>query len=84
MIPLSVIIIRVVLVTAILITGWWLAFRPDTVNKYFGNPVFSRTPLMASFNKTHSILFGWAMMLFAVISAYKGIICLISQAPSSH
>jgi hypothetical protein len=84
MIPLTVIIIRVVLITAILIIGWWLAFRPDTINKYFGNPVFSRTPLMASLNRTHSIFFGWALMAFAVISAYKGIAYLISHAPTTN
>ena len=71
MTPTKIYLLRVTFGLAMLIVGWWMSFHPDKVNQYFGNPVFSRTPLMASFNRTHSILFGIALMLAGVIVAAK-------------
>jgi len=56
-----------------LIVGWWMVFRTEKVHQYFGNPVFSRTPLMASLNRVHSQLFGSALMLGGIIVAAKAI-----------
>jgi hypothetical protein len=65
--PTKIYMLRVAFALVALVVGWWMTFRPDKVNQYFGNPVFSRTPWMASFNRTHSILFGIVLMIFGII-----------------
>jgi len=69
--PTKIYMLRAAFGLVALIVGWWMSFRPDKVNQYFGNPVFSRTPLMASFNRTHSIFFGILLMIFGLIIGSK-------------
>jgi hypothetical protein len=77
MTPAKLYLLRATFGAVMLIVGWWLSFRPDKVNQYFGNPVFSRTPLMASLNRTHSIIFGILLMLAGVILGAQNVLNLV-------
>ena len=77
MTPTSLYLLRATFGAVILVVGWWLSFRPDKVNQYFGNPVFSRTPLMTSLNRTHSIIFGAFLMLAGVILTAQNVLSLV-------
>ena len=77
MTPTRLYLLRATFGAVLLVVGWWLSFRPDKVNHYFGNPVFSRTPLMASLNRTHSIIFGIFLMLAGVILAAQNVLNLV-------
>jgi hypothetical protein len=77
--PTKIYMLRAAFGLVALIVGWWMSFRPDKVNQYFGNPVFSRTPLMASFNRTHSIFFGILLMIFGLIIGSKNAMIIIHR-----
>ena len=77
--PSKIYLLRAAFGVVALIVGWWMSFRTKKVNQYFGNPVFSRTPLMASLNRTHSIVFGIALMCFGAIVAGKNFLILFRR-----
>jgi len=74
MTPMKADLILALLGLMALIVGWWMFFRTEKVHQYFGNPSFSRTPLMSSLNRTHSRIFGFALMFGGIIVAAKAII----------
>jgi hypothetical protein len=50
-----------------IVVGWWLVFRTEWVNRYFGNPLWRRSSLTATFNLVHLKVFGVLLILVGII-----------------